>query len=268
MTITNGYCTLTELKNRLDISSTDATRDAYMHQMIEAASRWIDNVTGRTFYALTATRYFTATDEYSVRVNGLLSVTTLKTDEDGDRTYETTWQTTDYDLMPYNDTPYLWVEVSPNSSYLFPLTRRGVQIAGSWGWTQTALTSSATLAEDLDATETGVDVSAGTAFEIGMTIRIDSEVMFVDAISTNTLTVRRGQNGSTAATHTTGAAITVFQAPAAVREACALYAARLYKRKDAVLGVAGVAQMGQIMTRVPEDKDIERLLEQYMRVTL
>ena len=56
-------------------------------------------------------------------MDDLLSVTTLKTDEDGDRTYEITWATTDYDLMPYNATlesqaqPYSHLQTTPDGDY-------------------------------------------------------------------------------------------------------------------------------------------------------
>jgi hypothetical protein len=137
MTIVNGYATLADLKTREKITTTDTTRDAHMEQMIEAASRWIDGITGRQFYATSATYYFTARDNFSLRVTDLLSVTTLKTDLSGARAYETTWDDTDFDLCPYNTPPYQWIEVAPNGLNLFPLTRRGVQIAGSWGYSAT-----------------------------------------------------------------------------------------------------------------------------------
>lgn len=194
MAITNGYCTLVEFKARGDISSIDTTRDTFIEQMVDAASRWIDHYTGRQFYAASVTRYFTAVDVYTVLVPDLLSVTALKTDADGDRIYEDTWEATDYDLMPFNDTPYQWLEVTPNGARTFPLLNKGVEIAGSWGYASSA--------------------------------------------------------------------------PHAVREACLLYAARLYARKDAVLGVSGNSALGEITTAVPADKDVERLLQTFKRMTL
>lgn len=140
MAITNGYCTLAEFYERygtISAADADTARDAKIEDHIEAASRWIDNETGRQFFASTDTRYFTAESSTRLKVSDLLSVTTLKTDEDGDRTYEVTWETTDYDLMPFNYTPYQWLEVTPNGDYYFPLVRGGVEIAGSWGYTST-----------------------------------------------------------------------------------------------------------------------------------
>ena len=57
------------------------------------------------------------------------------------------------------------------------------------------------LAEALDTSETGVDVDYGAAFVAGDFIKIDSEVMKVASISSNTLTVVRGAKNTTIATH-------------------------------------------------------------------
>ena len=263
MAVANGYCTLTDIKNRHSLTVTDTTRDAGIEQMIEAASRWIDNQTGRQFYSQIATRYFTAECETRCSVTDLLTVTSLKTDDSGDRTYSDTWATTDYDLMPYNYTPYLWLEISNQGNYVFPRTSKGVQIVGRWGYSETSTTSTSTLAEDLDASETGVDVSAGTAFTTGQIIRIDSEDMLITVIATNTLTVRRAQNGTAGATHTSGAAIAVITPLDAIEEACVLLTWRLYKRNDAVFGVSGNTQLGAINLTIPRDEDVARLLAPY-----
>ena len=66
----------------------------------------------------------------------------------------------------------------------------------------------ATLAEDLDNSEEDIDVSNGALFGLGNVIVIDSEHMRVIAINSNTLTVSRGVQGTTPATHSNGATIT------------------------------------------------------------
>ena len=142
MTITNGYCTLAEAKARLwpPGAPADTTDDTTLEGMIEAASRKIDNDTGRRFYSnLTdETRYFTAHDPDCVFTDDIISVTTLKTDNDGDRTYENTFATTDYDLLPDNATltlsPYTWIETSPFTSQYFPTQRKGIEITGKFGY--------------------------------------------------------------------------------------------------------------------------------------
>lgn len=145
MAITNGYATLAGLRARLGITGvSDTTDDAVLEAIVESVSRAIDDYTGRQFYAATQTRYYTPRYGRRLMVDDLLSVTTLKTDEDGDGTYETTWATTDYTLAPYNaqlesvPQPYWRVEVTEAGVYWFPAgVQRGVQIVGSWGFSAT-----------------------------------------------------------------------------------------------------------------------------------
>ena len=137
MTITNGYCTLVELKARLAI--TDVTDDTMLEQIITSVSRWIDDYTARRFYAAAETRYYTATDTDLLKVYDLLSVTALKTDEDGDRVYENTWANTDYDLLPDNAVldgePYTKISLTPYGNYYFPVgVRKGILLQGTYGY--------------------------------------------------------------------------------------------------------------------------------------
>jgi hypothetical protein len=141
MTITNGYATIAEFKSRFyPVGIVDITDDAVIEAIIEAVSRLIDERTGRRFYKNTTdeTRYYTAQRGDELIVDDLVSITTLKTDEDGDRTYETTWAATDYDLLPYNAAldgkPYFMIQTSPNGDYSFPLVEKGIQISGVFGW--------------------------------------------------------------------------------------------------------------------------------------
>lgn len=132
----NAYADVEQYKDWFDITTT--TNDAVIVALLEAVSRYIDNVCNRRFYPVTETRYFTATDSECVFIYDLLSVTALKTDDDGDRTYENTWTAADYDLMPYNATtdgvPYTWIETTPYGDYSFPATSKGVELAGSFGY--------------------------------------------------------------------------------------------------------------------------------------
>ena len=70
-------------------------------------------------------------------------------------------------------------------------------------------TNTTLLNEALDNSETGVDVDDGTVFSINDVIKIDSEQMLITSISTNTLTVTRGYNSTSATTHLNNAGITV-----------------------------------------------------------
>lgn len=132
------YTDLATMRLALKMEADDTTDDTRLSAVITAASRAIEAYTGRVFYATTATKYFQADAGCELLLDeDLLSVTSLKTDEDGDRTYEITWAATDYDLEPANSAPYTRIHTTPRGNYSFPLHRRGVEIVGSWGYCAT-----------------------------------------------------------------------------------------------------------------------------------
>lgn len=175
---------------------TDLDDDALLEGVVEDVSRWIDDVTGRRFYSASETRYYTPHDATTLFVDDLLSITTLKTDSDGDRTFETTWATSDYDLLPLNAAvdsnnvkPYTRIETTPLGSYTFPLHAKGVEIVGSFGFASSA--------------------------------------------------------------------------PGPVRRACLIMCERIVRRKDAPLGVAGTRDLGTLRLIAGRDPDVFNLLATY-----
>ena len=144
MAITNGYTSKAEYKQRFyDEGQGDTKDDAAIEAVIESVSRTIDNVCWQRFFASSAdeTRYFTAEFAGWLRLpERIISVNTLKTDDDGDRTYENTWtEDTDFELLPYNATldgePFRWVEIISDGNYSFPVgVKKGVEIKGKFGW--------------------------------------------------------------------------------------------------------------------------------------
>lgn len=138
MAITNGYATLTDVKNALRI--TDAMDDALLETAIESASRLIDGFTARSFYnAGTAVRNYAATDAINLIIDDAITVTKVEsTDEIGD-TY-TEWTATDYQLEPVNSradglySPYTGIRAI--NTYTWPVVdyQALVKITGTWGW--------------------------------------------------------------------------------------------------------------------------------------
>ena len=135
--LTNGYAALAEMKaaDVLNLSNTD--HDVILEAVIEGISRAIDNYCGRRFYTASETRYYSAERSRWLQVDDITTAT-IYTDNDGDGTYENTWVSTDFELLPYNaasdDLPYTSIEVRPLGSYVFPLVRKGVKINGSFGF--------------------------------------------------------------------------------------------------------------------------------------
>lgn len=141
-----------------------------------------------------------------------------------------------------------------------------VSITGWWGFSTdyaSAWANLDTLAANVTTTTatsitlTNVDAVGiygyGVAVSAGNLIRIDTELMEVltTNTTTNVITVRRGVNGSTAATHTAAAAVYVWQVESAVERAVARQQGLLYARMGAYV-TSEVSQMG-VEVRYPAD---------------
>lgn len=143
----NLYAPPAALKAWLKVTTT--TDDLEIHQACFAASRWIEQHCERLFYRTAAgtARTFKACDRRTLRLpdfSDLVSVSALATDDGGDGTFETTWATSDYQLLPHNPgaapeaLPYMSVRAV--GGYSFPLPDGGysrddrVRITGVFGW--------------------------------------------------------------------------------------------------------------------------------------
>ncbi len=267
----SAYATLAMLKSDLSIGSTDTTDDAMLLRRLEAASRAIeesDYGCGRHFSVRSATRTFTAehTDRLLLPYD-LLSIMTLKTDEDADWDYDYTWATTDYHLTPFNEFPKTEIIVKSSGRYAFSLQEEGIQLAGLWGYgdgeSATPYEDSGTTTnEELDISETVVTLTSGAAVAVGQTIKVESEDMYITSISSNDVTVKRGVNGTTAATHATAKVVYIYRYPDHIREATLRLASRLAKLKDAPFGIVGAADMGTSLI-MRSDPDIMSLISSY-----
>lgn len=273
MTIINGYCTRAQLTAELDSSGSATIDNVRLDRIAYQASRTVENWTNRRFYPQIETRFFTPKYTDVLWVTDLLSVTTLTTDTDGDRTYETTWAATDYDLEPFNadeiDQPYSAIRLAPQTYNYFPKVRRGVQIVGKWGYYEVTDTSGSLLAGAIaDTTSTSVPVDDGTDFSVGHILKVDNEYMRVDSISTNTLTVVRGINGSTAATHLDDAVVYVLTFPG-ITEIVLRLATRMWHLRKAPMGIATAGVQGMdgstAGTRwIQEDRDLQGWLAPFV----
>jgi len=147
MAITNGYCSLADVKAAARI--TDSIDDTLLELSIESASREIDSYTERVFYSTGGTpvaRVYIPQDIYLVETDDIVSVTTVKSDSAGDGTFDITWTATDFQLEPLNgraggiDTPatriraigdYLWPVYEPRN---VNSNQASVQVTGVFGF--------------------------------------------------------------------------------------------------------------------------------------
>jgi hypothetical protein len=150
LTLGKLYATVDGLKSRLGIPLGTDTKDDYeIHMACFAASRGIEDYCGRIFYrSVSGTiRTFVPTNLYCLRMpayNDIVSISAFKTDASGDGTYETTWASTDYQLLPLNATAFPeargYDEIKAVGTKTFPLPYTlparddRVQVTGIFGW--------------------------------------------------------------------------------------------------------------------------------------
>jgi len=147
--ISNGYCTLNEIKTRagIGLAGTDTVDDTALELAVEAASREIDRWCRRRFWLDGSTSARTYLPE--VVVDRLVHIDdydpataiTVKSDDDDDGTFETTWTAgTDYQAEPLNQNVY-----ESGAKWMLCLlgtrTLRGcwsgrpqLQVTAKWGW--------------------------------------------------------------------------------------------------------------------------------------
>ena len=278
--MTNAYADLSTLKSSGVLNITGTGYDTRLLDLLEACSRLIDRYCNRHFYVLVATRKFDGDGATSLIVPDLISVTSLKTDDNKDRTFETTWAATDYLLYPTNAEPTkAWgrpyiralVDTEAGNEDVFTAGMQTVQIDGKWGYREVTDDSGADINEgaQYSATDTTLTVTDGTKFAVGQTLLIDSEQLYISAISTNDLTVIRGVNGTTAASHADSTDISIFRYPGSVVEACLMQCSRLWKRKDSgFASTTGLPQTGTFGVFRGMDPDVKQLLNPYRKLSV
>jgi hypothetical protein len=275
----NLYATLDDLRRYLGLTSAQTGDDDLLLAVLGAASRLIEGYAGRRFYPERYTRAYTYRDPRTLLLEGdLLDLHTL-TNGDG-----STLDPEAYHLQPPGE--------SVKSAVVLDLTQTvfvhtgdpvdAITVDATWGfhpnwaaaWTDSGdsvqddpLSSSATTLTVSDAD--GLDATGLRArFGVGQLLRIEDEILHVLVINTttNTLTVTRGANGSTAAAHDQDTAIAVYQPPDDVRQVCLRVASWLYKQKDAGFVYAAGGLRGQLTVPPALPDDVQQILQPYVRV--
>lgn len=277
----NSYVSVDEITSASVLDITGTGDDTRLRRLLEAASRKMDRYANRHFYALAVTRKFDGDGSAVLFVPDLISIDSsgIKTDDNLDRTFETTWATTDYLLTPTNgdpttagnaeSNPYtkILVDLDAGAKAEWPSGVQSVQIAGQWGYWRHLLRATETITVD-NATETVLDVSARTDIEAGHTILVESEQIYVLSYSSNDLTVLRGVNGTTAASHSAATVVDIYEYPEPVREAAMIEASRLWKRADSAFASMVGFPDGSMQVFRGMDPDSRQLMSAYRRPAL
>lgn len=188
---TRWYCSRESLKRAVGISGAD--KDALIGSYLEAASEDIEQLLSRRFIPETATKLF----RWPQRNGGsavlyfadedLIAVTTLQVK--AQNASPTTIVAADYFLEPNNaGPPYSRIEIDLSSTAAFEAgdtPQRSISVLGRWGFREDTRAAGA-LAEADDGSETELDVTDASLIDVGDTILIGTEAMFVSSRATLT----------------------------------------------------------------------------------
>jgi hypothetical protein len=288
------YATSDDLRDYLAGTSYSSawTSDAgAIRRILEASSRRIDDYCGGgTFGPQTETRYYdigsgtlrnspqytTATDSGNlttttstagvIPLDGwMISSTTVTAYGATDRaTSETLTEgyANDFFLMPYNFNPKTILKLNEDTTKGFDAGQQTLSVVAEWGYT--ADTLSVTTSDAIGSTTaTSVSVSSATNLGPAQTILIDSEQLYITAISGNTLTVERAVNGSTGATHSGGASLSRYDYPELVVQACLDLSKIVFRDRDMGTVTSIGAGEAAITSAEGEIQSILMTLDQY-----
>lgn len=252
-----AYATLADAHIEIKVSEDDATEDVAILRMLDVASNRIAALWGHPFEPYRRTlpvriepqriqsveRLFKV-DKWFLTLNSVTVYNTALTVGTQVEAYINGYPP--YRALRLKDTANDWYYTWADRDYA-PL----VLIGADWGYhprySLDAWQDSGDSVQDgggINATVTTVTVTDADGtdwanrtprFSAGQLIRIDTEWLRVMATDTtaNTLTVRRGENGSTAAVHANAAQIDSYYPPDDVRQVVARQAGLLYKRRGA-----------------------------------
>ena len=264
------YGDLTKLKDDslLKDPANGTDDDDEMFQLLLAVSEWVDLYCNRHFYPRAQTLYFDAPHDHRLIIPDLISIDSIRQDQDGSGSWALAWPEDSYYLEPYNAAPTRpwggpFTVVSSRHTRPWadtPSRVRSIEIAATWGYRRFAEDSSTDLNQtSLAATGATVTVDDGTQFHVGQTILIDDEQMLVTAISTNNLTVTRGLNGTTASAHDDNSDVLILRWPPAVERAALIQSARIWTR---------AADFEPYFVAAELDTDVRMFLDPYRKLAL
>jgi hypothetical protein len=204
---------------------------------------------GQTSWMVNELDAFNALSNGELRVDDdLLEVTTV-TNGDGSAILST-----DYVLESPTAYPKYAVRLTRESGKIWTPGNYGdwkqvIPVTGMWGyhedydraWADSLDTLSGSAGVSAAATSFSVTDADGVSedrdeprFQAGQMIKLESEYLLVRAVdaTANTLTVKRGANGTTAAVHAGGTAISIYRPMETLEQAALRLATWAYRQKD------------------------------------
>lgn len=215
------YTTLYAVRD-LYIGSQSDKSEGVLSQLITRTSRQIDAICQRVFAPRILTHAYDVPEGSALTFDDdLLEVLEL-TNGDG-----STISGGDYKLYPLNASAKYKLSLLASGSSIFRGSSSGdlegaISLRGIWGYhdrySEAWLDVGASLSAGINSSDTSVVVEPSLTIRAGQLVKIDSEFLYVrsvveDATNGDTLTLARGANGSTAASHSSSAALLVWSNP-------------------------------------------------------
>lgn len=291
----NLYVLPDEIKAMLvDAQLTSDRYDAALYRMSLAISRLIERATKRVFYPYYEARYFDGAlaDGATLWIDEIMTIDEVAESTDGGSTY-TALAVTDYagalsgsfaQHASYNQLVLL--ESGTRSAWA--AGQRAVRVTGWWGyagrdngWEDTGLTLGAAMSSgdatfDCAGAASTYDVMGDVlALVKGRLIRVGDEMMEVGGVTAgedgddDVVAVTRGQNGSAAAEHDAGVAVSLWRAPMDVCQAAIIQVVRQWERAQQGFGEArATGEIGQLFWVKAIDPEALGMLKGLMRTAV
>ena len=278
----NSYATLNTLKGPSYFNTTDNKYDADMLAALEEGSRQFEKDTDRKFYLYSGIKYYDGGTTRVILDDDCYTITALDVDTDGSYQYASNYNLgstsgqVDAFVYPYNETPKTRIEANPQGAYghFGAGFRKAIRLTGVFGYgddwpaTSPSLTGDTVQDSPLSSSAAMLTVTEGNLFSAGQTLLIGSEQVYVyNNPVGNLVPIQRALNGTTAASHSSGATISVYTYPKAVSKAVLIYAMRTWKRKEsAYQNVVATPDMGSYTVWKGDDPDYMKAVKMYHKV--
>jgi len=142
--LTDRLVTENDLKEILGIATADTTDDNRLTVAADAATQQVQAYCGRHFVqqAAVSSRVYVASTPWTIEFDDVSTAAGLviKTDEDADGVFETTWASTDFQLEPLNgkmggqNWPFTRARAIKAREFPFDYGQALVEVTARWGW--------------------------------------------------------------------------------------------------------------------------------------
>ena len=229
--------TLYALRQHIGLDASDTTEDERLMDALEAASAAIERHSCRRFQP----RLASIAHDVNLRdvselllKEDLLELQSLTNGDDSSIALSDVIQIADAVLKLTNGAVFTYDETPVSALSVEGVWGYHPDWSNAWSDSGDSVQDASLSASATSITITNADAGASPRFQIGQLIRIEEEYLHITAIDTasNILTVERGVNGTSAASHASTTPIEIYQMPADVAQLTLRWALWLYREPD------------------------------------